>query len=677
MNHLAHQDALQIVEGQLNYTFVVISIVLACVSTMTALALLVRLNNKSFINKGLWIIAASIAVSFGIWSMHYMGMLAYAVKIQLTLDLALTIISMIPIVVMSLLAFYVLTLERLTRVGVLTSSLLFAIGVGAMHLVGMHSIDGNIHHTYKAWAIVLGVALPFLAFFVLGMYYRLLGPFHMQVVFGLMIGLAVSMAHYILMFGMTMYAEQSLIVYDTFVQYEYASILASVLIFSVGLIVALLIIWIIMDYFLTKRVERFDTVTHLANAQQLFEDLEKNRFKRIALWIFNDFEYMNKTYGYIYGDEYIKQLAHRVKQYMSEDILIYRTGENQLLIASTASNEKFVTLQQQLVEILAKPLHIVAGVAPIEPKAVCALSDGIEITAHEHLKQVTSISRMPQLQYDFSIITYNAAIHSFGIQDEVILGIDEAMLNNELFLVYQPKHYAKTRELAGAEVLLRWHSKEYGFISPGVFVPLLEQIGKMDVVTDWVIEKVCQQIVDWKRRGINVGPIAINIPGEYLITDALKSCLLKMMDTYDVTPADIELELTETSFVQNLEQAMRAVQYYKDLGFGVALDDFGTGLSSMSYLRQMQISTLKVDKSFIDHVPCYQKDVAIAKTIIALGEALQLKVVVEGIETEQQLNFVLEVSENPIVQGYYFSKPLFVYDLEQYLENHRTTLISN
>lgn len=668
MHKITDETLLQGITGQYNSVFVVISIILACVASYTALSLNERLKKQSFVDRRLWIALASFALAFGIWAMHSMGMLAYELPIKIKYDLFFTSFSIVPIFLTSIFAFTIINAEIITRMKALLSSLLIALGVSSMHYFGMSAIDVDMHHVYNPNGVVLAFFCPFVAFMIVITFYHKLDRVLYRILFGILIGLSVSAAHYIMMAAMTIHVPKTLIHPTKLFPHEYATPFAIVLCAALALIIILLLIGSFMDYLLTKRVERVDTITHLSNSMQMMLDIEKHDCKQVALWIFDDIEYINKTYGYHVGDRYAKEIADRILSAVPKDVKVYRAAQHQFLLATGESGDSFYLLHQLLAKKLALPFIETTLNQEIIPQAVCAYTKDEKASNEELLKQVIAISKLPQLNYDFSIIKYDPAMHDTDVEDEIIHNIDRAMYNDELYLVYQPKLLANEQKVVGVEALLRWQHKDFGFISPGMFVPLLEQHHKMDIVTDWVIDKVCQQIADWRERGICTGPVAINIPGEYLISEQLKQCLQRTLQKYQVKPEQIELELTETSFVQNLEEAMRTVQYYNDLGFGIALDDFGTGLSSLSYLRQMKITTLKVDKAFIDHVPAYEKDVAIAKTIIGLGEALNLMVVVEGIETKEQLQFVIESCKAPIAQGYYFSKPLSVYDLEQFLK---------
>jgi EAL domain-containing protein (putative c-di-GMP-specific phosphodiesterase class I) len=241
------------------------------------------------------------------------------------------------------------------------------------------------------------------------------------------------------------------------------------------------------------------------------------------------------------------------------------------------------------------------------------------------------------------------------------------MHEEQLFMVYQPKITAGTNELSGFEALIRWEHPNYGMLSPVTFIPILEQSNRMVEVTNWIIEQVCKQIAEWKKTDFQVRPVSINIPGDYVTSPILLNVLTKMIKKYELKPYNLELEITETSVVKSIEDAVKALNTFRDEGFSVALDDFGTGVSSLSSLKQLPISILKIDKSFIDDVPQSEKDSSILKAILAIGRTLSLDIVLEGVETEEQVQFLRQESGALIFQGYYFAKPMTPVELVNWM----------
>lgn len=276
--------------------------------------------------------------------------------------------------------------------------------------------------------------------------------------------------------------------------------------------------------------------------------------------------------------------------------------------------------------------------------------------------------------YKHEVIEYNPEVHTYTFEKHLVQDIDRAIIENELFVVYQPKICSNTKEIFGVEALLRWNHPLHGLVSPGVFIPILEENGKMHEVTDWIIRHVCKQISAWNGEGIEGFKVAINIPGTYFTSPKLMATLKESVSEYRIESSYLELEITETSVIDHIEHAIRAVGEFKEYGFSVALDDFGTGVSSLSYLKRLPISTLKIDKSFVDDVPRSDKDSAIIKAIISLGHSLKLKVVIEGVESEEQVKFLVTNAENPIIQGYYYSKPLMAKDFISWVNDFRLSV---
>ena len=298
---------------------------------------------------------------------------------------------------------------------------------------------------------------------------------------------------------------------------------------------------------------------------------------------------------------------------------------------------------------------------------VCAVSQSDEKKAiHEHFANTIAVLQAPSTQYKHEIIVYNPKIHTFNFERQLSLDIQRAMDEDELFIVYQPKVDPKQNILVGVEALIRWNHPVFGMVSPAVFIPILESAERISDVTDWLIAKVCRQLATWNNLGIELPQVSINIPGMYLTSPRLKSVINESLLEHHINPSQIELEITETSVIHDIHNAILAVSNFRKKGLSVALDDFGTGLSSLSYLREIPISTIKIDKSFVDGVPNSTKDASILKSIIHLCYSLDLNVVIEGVEMSEQIRFIKGLERVPIVQGYYYSKPLTVEEYEHW-----------
>ena len=256
-------------------------------------------------------------------------------------------------------------------------------------------------------------------------------------------------------------------------------------------------------------------------------------------------------------------------------------------------------------------------------------------------------------------------VHDLAHQD-----LEEALrlaVEREEFTVhYQPKVEVANGRLCALEALLRWERPDYGAVSPGVFVPVLESIGLIVPVGRWLIDTVCQQIAEWQRGAIGAVEVSVNVSGHQLIEGDLIADIARLLAQHGVAPHWLEVELTEGSLMENTQHTIDSLQRLHAMGVKISIDDFGTGYSSLAYLRRFPIDTLKIDIAFIREVTSNPQDAAITRTIIELAHSLSLRVVAEGVETQAQLAFLKDAGCDQI-QGYLFSRPLPVETLERLL----------
>jgi diguanylate cyclase (GGDEF)-like protein len=238
-----------------------------------------------------------------------------------------------------------------------------------------------------------------------------------------------------------------------------------------------------------------------------------------------------------------------------------------------------------------------------------------------------------------------------------------ALEREEFVLHYQPRIDINNWQLAGAEALIRWNHPEKGLISPAEFIPLAEESGLITPIGEWVLRKSFVQMKEWSRF-LNVMSVSSNISAKQFQDPNFFLQVLSLMEEVGLEPAQIELELTESSIMTNLDSALRTLNAFQDLGISISVDDFGTGFSSLGYLKRLPIDVLKIDRSFVHDTSRDPDDAALVMAIITLAHNLRLKVVAEGVETEEQLRF-LHLLRCDEIQGYLFSKPLAVDDFTQ------------
>ncbi|MBI3909053.1 MAG: EAL domain-containing protein, partial [Pseudomonas fluorescens] len=253
---------------------------------------------------------------------------------------------------------------------------------------------------------------------------------------------------------------------------------------------------------------------------------------------------------------------------------------------------------------------------------------------------------------------YQADMNASALERlELESDLRHALEQNEFILYYQPQFSGDGKRLTGAEALLRWRHPRRGLVPPGDFIPVLEELGLVVDVGDWVISEACRQLKSWHQAKVRVPKVSVNISARQFSDGQLGTRIATILKETGVPPACLELELTESILMREVSEAMQILAGLKNLGLSIAVDDFGTGYSSLNYLKQFPIDVLKIDRTFVDGLPSGEQDAQIARAIIAMAHSLNLAVIAEGVETHEQLDFLREHGCDE-VQGYLFGRPM-------------------
>jgi EAL domain-containing protein (putative c-di-GMP-specific phosphodiesterase class I) len=244
-----------------------------------------------------------------------------------------------------------------------------------------------------------------------------------------------------------------------------------------------------------------------------------------------------------------------------------------------------------------------------------------------------------------------------------------ALERNEFSLDYQAKLDLKTKNITGVEALLRWHHPDLGVVSPTQFIPVAEETGMIVPIGRWVLRTACAQNVAWQQDGLPPLCIAVNLSARQFADESLTTDIVAALRDNGMKPELLELELTESMVMQNPERAVKILTAISEMGVRIAIDDFGVGYSSLAQIKRFPIDTLKVDRSFIRDLEKNAEDRAITEAIISMGKTLSLTVVAEGVETEEQQNFLVDHACDAM-QGYYFSKPIDRDQFASFLRQH-------
>ncbi len=655
-----------LIEGQFSIPFVIISIVFAIVGTYTAFFMHDRVHDNSFFPKSLWFFLASFALGFGIWAMHYMGMLAFELPIEVRFDPLLTAISIIPILIAAYVAFYLSYKKRQSlKTGILSSTIL-GLGVITMHSIGMLSMISETQHQYHFSVLVLAFIIAFFSFFMFYTVRPYLQNKYIKLLFSILMGFSLSLTHYSAMLGMHIYVEESTQIFTQAIPMPYRNI-AALILTSVFVVILIFILFSgFADKYVQHRAEHYDVLTRLQNLKMFELALEQKTFTNIAVYNIKDLHKCMEDTTYLTRESVIKEIAKRIESKKSQYSELYRTDYFQFVLLSNKIDTDFIQSLEYIKQELDKPYPSFNSTQTIPPFVCLYMSTPVYTKMDKLFEQIKV--RGSKLLYTNQVVNYEKLLQEKSFEEEIIEQVPNAMESDELYLVYQPKFHAKSASFNNVEALIRWNHPSKGFISPGIFIPILEKHPLIFDITDWIIHTVCKQLNVWADKGIQIDLVSINIPGTYVTNNRLKQTLVDAVSMYNISPNQIELEITETSYVGNIEEAVQAVLQFRQLGFLVAIDDFGTGVSSLSYLKMLAVTTLKIDKSFVDGIPHSQKDSEIIKGIISLASSLRLNVVIEGVETVEQANYLNSNFDEALIQGYFYSKPLPTGELESFYE---------
>ena len=242
--------------------------------------------------------------------------------------------------------------------------------------------------------------------------------------------------------------------------------------------------------------------------------------------------------------------------------------------------------------------------------------------------------------------------------------MDAALANREFQVYLQPKVNASQGELAGAEALVRWIHPKEGFIPPNKFIPIFEQNGFILKLDDYMLEEIAKQQAQWMAQGKKIVPISVNVSRAHFTREDLAQHICNIVDKYHVPHNVIELELTESAFFDDKKVLLNTVKQLRDAGFLVSMDDFGSGYSSLNSLKELQLDVLKLDADFFRGADSQERGLLIVSEVIDLAKKLNMKIVAEGIESREQVDFLIE-QECDLIQGYYFAKPMPIREFEE------------
>ena len=670
--------------GQYDFSLVALSVLVAVVASYTALGLAERITRSSGRDGMLWLAGGSSAMGIGIWSMHFIGMLAFRLPIQVVYDFWITAGSLLAAVLVSAVALRVAAVPGgMAPMRMVASAALMATGISLMHYSGMAAIaiapgirfDPALFAASVAVAFVASLAaLWIMAALVRG---RADSRMPVRIAAALVMGAAISGMHFTGM-AAAHFAPDSVCIVEA----------GSVDQFWLAITIAigtLALLGSMVQSHLDSRTALLDASLRAANQELIHlathdaltglpnRTLLGDRIERVLadadrsggcfaiLFIDLDrFKVVNDSAGHHVGDTLLRAMAHRIHGCLRRNDTLARLG-----------GDEFV--------VLLKDLDRPESAADMARKILAALKPAFRIEPHElHMSATVGISVYPgdgttveALLTNADAAMYHAkqsgrngykffapAMNAFAHERlELESGLRHALQEGQFELHYQPKVDIDSNEVVSLEALVRWRHPTRGMVGPNAFIPIAEESGLIGPLGEWVLRTACAQNRAWQDAGLKPMRVAVNVSAKQFRHGKLLELVRGVLDETRLEARYLEIELTESTVMSNAEESVGILESLSAMGVHIAIDDFGTGYSSLAYLKRLPLDVLKVDRSFVTDLARSQDDVSIVQAVISMAHSLRLKVIAEGVESGEQLDRLKALGCDQF-QGFYYSTPV-------------------
>ena len=665
------------------------SLLIASFASYLALDLVKRMHATDLRAARGWWIAGSLSMGTGIWSTHFVGMLAFSLPIALGFTVLLTLLSWIAAAGASGLALWLASRGRLTPLHLGSGALLIGAGICVMHYTGMAALDMTPPIVWR-WDLVAASAAiavgasgaTLMIFFRLRLVSASRGLFH-QLVASLIMGLAISGMHYTGMHAANFPFDSVCLSADILNGADLGKL--AMLISVAFLVMTLFTSTMETGIKLASSLKRSNEELQLANTELqkhalldgltglpnrlLFDDRlqralahlrrsDEKAYVAVLVVDLDDFKPINDSLGHAAGDLVLKEVGVRLCNVAREGDTVARIGSDEFVLLmehffdvadSSALAQRIVLALAQPMQLAKQQVHVTSSVGVAHYPAH---GPGDKLTTH-----ADAAMHAAKLAGGNTYAVFEPHMAAGGAQQlSLKFDLSRAVADQQLSLVYQPKVDARNGQLCGAESLLRWHHPELGDIGPSVFIPIAERYGLIHELGQWVIDEACRQMQAWDEMGF-ITCVAINLSVHQLRRDELPERIEQALIRHHVDPSRLLCEITESEAMEDIKAMQRACNGLRRIGVFLSIDDFGTGHSSLSYLRQLPVRQLKIDRSFVNDLETSDDARAVVDAVIKLAHALSLNVVAEGVETTGQLE-ILRMQGCDELQGYFVARPM-------------------
>lgn len=682
--------------GSYNVLLVAVSWFVAVLASYTALDMAGRIATARGRTVYWWLAGGATAMGLGIWSMHFVGMLAFRLPIPLGYDLPITLASLMLAIALSAFALWLVGQSRLPLPRLGGGAVLMGLGVASMHYTGMAAMRMSPGIHYDLGLFTLSIVVAILASgAALWMAFRLRQHSRhvrmLRAAASLVMGLAIVGMHYVGMSAANFPVGSVCGAASSGVSAEWLAVvivLATMAVLGIALLTSLLdfrmevrtsmlansleeanqeLAYLALHDSLTKLANRVLLEDRLAHAIQAAE-ADGGRFALIFLDL-DGFKAINDAYGHQIGDRLLIQVAQRITaRVQSRDTVARLGGDEFVILANVQEAADAGRLAESLVEALHERFIVDAHELSVSTSVGIALYPADGASQHELLTNADAAmyhaKSVGRDTYCFFEASMNASIHQ---QLLLMQDLRVAIQRRELVLYYQPKFTAHEGSVVGIEALVRWEHPERGMIPPDEFIPLAEKTNMIMPLGAWVLDEACRQLAEWRRERHVEWTLSVNLSAVQFRHASLVDTVRGALHRHALDPGWLTLEITESTAMRDADASLHILQQLHEMGVCISIDDFGTGYSSLLYLKRLPATELKIDRGFVRDLAHDTEDAAIVSAIVALGRSLNLSVVAEGVETTEQKSFLTALGCHSL-QGYLLGKPMRADALDQFMQ---------
>lgn len=664
--------------GTYNIGIVLLSFLIATLSSFSALNMIGRVWRSRGRSKWGWIASGAIVMGSGIWSMHFVGMLAFHLNMPVSYKAEPTALSMVAGIFASFIAFYITQREQIKLGRIAIGGLIMGAGISAMHYIGMSaaSIPGvtmSYDPFYWTLSVLVAIVVSYAALFIMNRFRSgFEGLFISKLTAAVLMGLAVCGMHYTGMASVTFWCS---VPSEIDAATDNNIFLLGIVTLSIATL--LLVSWgaMFIDRAFLERMAYKDQLTGLPNRYELSRRFDSflSRSSRGAILFLDidQFKSINDTLGHDIGDLLVLDASRRFEALANKQLMVFRIGGDEfLLIAEGADQAQAERLAKRILSRINQPFYIESN------ELFVSCSIGIALYP-EHGSDRSSLMRSSDAaMYEAKAAGKNRyELFNPEIQERLLRRMQlendlrKAMEYGGQFIVhYQPKWDTRIGRPVGFEALVRWNHPELGIIAPSEFIPIAEETGIIVGLSRFVLRQACRDCMRWEQSGLGTYTVSVNTSVRLFDSQILFEMVKECLQESSLPSERLELEITESIVIHDMNEVIRQLNQLREIGVKASMDDFGAGYSSLGSLDLIPIDTVKIDRLFISqsHIPARR---AIIKTIITLAQQLNLEIVAEGVEEEEQVALLTEAGCS-IIQGYYFGKPMSAAQITAYLKEY-------